>query len=99
LADCRNSAQLATAEKNFDDDILQKLVYNEPKSMLGIWIPVKDPNPFDHIQILARAMAVCSQLNTELKQYPPDLRILILPLWIRSFKTAAFQTEKSVREP
>jgi hypothetical protein len=58
---------------------------------------------FIQIWILERSMAICSQLDLKLKQNPPDLRTLILHLWMLcsmdlSFKMADLQMEKSVRK-
>jgi hypothetical protein len=46
--------------------------------MLGMWIPFRlDPDYFVQIRILERDMAVCSLLDSELQQSPPDLRTMI----------------------
>jgi hypothetical protein len=68
--------------------------------MVGIWIPVRlDPDLFGQILILEIAMAVRSQLDSELYPNSPDLRTLILHLWMRCFIGPSFKAaEKSVRE-
>jgi hypothetical protein len=56
----------------------QKFMYDGPKYMLGIRIPVRqDLDLFGHIRILERAVAGRSQLDSELQQNLSDQRILI----------------------
>jgi hypothetical protein len=52
---------------NFYVGVLQKFMFDGPKSMLGIRIPIwLDPNHIGQIWILERTMAVRSQMDTEL---------------------------------
>jgi hypothetical protein len=75
---------------------------NGPKSMLGIRILVRvDPDLIGQTRILERAIAVRSQLDSELSQNPSYLRTLILHLRMRnsmdrSFKMATFKRKKVV---
>jgi hypothetical protein len=82
---------------------LQKCIYNRLKSILGIRILIwLDPDLFGQIWIFKRAMAVRglifharSQVGIRVIANLPDLRFLILHLWMRystdrSFETANF---------
>jgi hypothetical protein len=52
---------------NFYDDKFQKYMYDWPKSMKGLRIPVRfDPDHFLQIWILERALTVLSQWDSEL---------------------------------
>jgi hypothetical protein len=52
---------------NFHDDMIQKLMYHVPNSILGIQIPgCLDPDLYGQIRILERTMAVRSQWDSEL---------------------------------
>jgi hypothetical protein len=60
---------------------LVELLQLRPKSMLGTWISFSlDPDLFGQIQILDRAMAVRSQLDSELMQNSPDLKFRFNPM-------------------
>jgi hypothetical protein len=95
-------ARIATIENKlrFLRFFWQKYKYDGPKYMLGIRIPVRlDPDLFKQIRIIERTMSrsrnELSASQSELWQNPPDLRTLILHIWIhystdRSFKTADF---------
>jgi hypothetical protein len=66
---------------NFYGGVSEKFMYDWPKSLLDIRIPVQmDPDLIGQVRILERTMAVRSQLDSELQQNPLDLRTLIFCL-------------------